>query len=184
MIVSSGRLGPSLRKALMVLHIVTSVGWLALMLCLLALGAVALATEDADTLRTAYRTMPLLGDPLILPLSLLSLLTGLVLALGTPWGLFRFQWVTVKFWLTLAAATASVFQLTARLHEAGDVVARHPTGSIAAMHLGFTRYNLVIVPTLALTVYVVNVALSVVKPSGRRRSWADRAGARRGRRSG
>jgi len=163
-----------MRKTMVVLHIVTSVSWLALMLCLLVLGTLALTTDDADTLRTAYRAMPLLGDPLILPLSLLSLLTGLVLALGTPWGLFRFQWVNVKFWLTLAAAAASVFQLTARLHEAADVVARHPTGSIAAMHLGFTRYNLVIVPFVALTVYVVNVVLSVFKPWGRRRSRAGR----------
>ncbi|MFJ9692761.1 DUF2269 domain-containing protein [Kitasatospora sp. NPDC101183] len=162
------RLSPAARKYAVIAHIVSSVGWLGLMLCLLTLGATGLLTDSADTLRSAYRAMPLLGDVLVLPLSLLALLTGLVLSLGTPWGLFRYRWVAVKFWLTLAAATASIFALTTRLHEAARLAARHPTGTIADMDLGFTRYNVVIIPSIALTVYVTCVVLSVLKPSGRR----------------
>lgn len=158
------------RKAMVIMHVISSVSWLALMLCLLTLGAAGLATHDAETLRSAYRAMQLLGDVLILPLSLLSLASGLVLALGTPWGLFRYRWISTKFWLTLAAAAASIFGLTARLDEAAHVVAHHPTGPISAMHLGFARYNLVIIPSVALTVYTANVVLSVVKPWGRHTS--------------
>ena len=172
---------PTVRKTMVVVHVVTSVSWLALMLCLLTLGGEALATDDADTLRTAYRAMALLGDALVLPLSLLSLLSGLVLALGTPWGLFRYRWVSTKFWLTLVAAAASIFQLTARLHEAARVVAQHPAGPISAMHLGFMRYNLVIIPVIALAVYLANVVLSVFKPWGRRRTTTETD--RRGRRN-
>ncbi|WP_031063760.1 hypothetical protein [Streptomyces sp. NRRL WC-3742] len=170
MTASAFRLSPTARKFAVIVHIVSSVGWLGLMLCVLTLGATGLLTSSADTLRSAYRAMPLLGDVLVLPLSLVTLLSGLLLSLGTPWGLFKYRWVAVKFWLTLAAAGASVFALTARLHEAADLAARHPTGSIAEMHLGFTRYNLVIIPTVALSVYTVSVVLSVLKPSGRRRS--------------
>ncbi|MEV7353521.1 DUF2269 domain-containing protein [Kitasatospora sp. NPDC091276] len=161
------RLSPTARKSAVVVHIVSSVSWLGLMLCLLTLGTTGLLTDSAETLRSAYRMMPLLGDALVFPLSLLSLLTGLLLALGTPWRLFRYRWVAVKFWLTLAATAASIFELTARLHEAAHLVDQHPTGTIADMHLGFTRYNLVIIPIVALSVYVANVVLSVVKPSGR-----------------
>ncbi|MEV6290518.1 DUF2269 domain-containing protein [Streptomyces sp. NPDC051896] len=164
----SRRLPPRARKSWVVVHVVASVGWLALMLCLLILGATALATDDAGTLRTAYRAMGMLGDPLIVPLSLLTLLSGVVLSVGTPWGLFRYYWVAVKFWLTLAATAASVFALTARLHEAVHAVQRHPTGPIAAMHLGFVRYDTVIVPAVALLLYLAMVALSVFKPWGRR----------------
>ncbi|MQY35952.1 hypothetical protein SRB17_39480 [Streptomyces sp. RB17] len=164
----SRRLSPRARKSWIVVHVVVSVGWLALMLCLLTLGATALTTDDADTLRTAYRAMGMLGDALIVPLSLLTLLSGVVLSLGTPWGLFRHYWVATKFWLTLAATAASVFALTARLHDAVHAVARHPTGSIAAMHLGVIRYNTVIVPSVALLLYLSIVVLSVFKPWGRR----------------
>ncbi|MFI6116085.1 DUF2269 domain-containing protein [Kitasatospora sp. NPDC051164] len=173
------RLPPRARKPLVVLHVVASVSWLALMLCLLTLAVTALTTGDADRLRTAYRAMGMLGDALVLPLSLLTFLSGVALGLGTSWGLFRYYWVSTKFWLTLAAMAASVFALTARLHDAVRVVDAHPSGPIPAAALGFIRYNTVIVPAVALSLYLVNVILSVYKPWGRRRAAA--AGARQGR---
>ncbi|MFJ9458965.1 DUF2269 domain-containing protein [Kitasatospora sp. NPDC101447] len=163
-------LPPRARKALLVLHVVASVSWLALMLCLLTLAVTALTTGDADRLRTAYRAMGLLGDALVLPLSLLTFLSGVVLGLGTSWGLFRYYWVSTKFWLTLAAMTASVFALTARLHDAVRAVDVHPTGPIRASELGVVRYTTVIVPAVALSLYLFAVVLSVYKPWGRRRA--------------
>ncbi|MFE4972223.1 DUF2269 domain-containing protein [Kitasatospora sp. NPDC056651] len=164
------RLPPAVRKPLVVLHVVASVGWLALMLCLLALAVAALTAGDADRLRTAYRAMGLLGDVLILPLSLLAFLSGVALGLGTSWGLFRYYWVSIKFWLTLGAMAASVLALTARLHDAVRVVDAHPTGPITVAELGFVRYNTVIVPAVALALYLFMVVLSVYKPWGRRRA--------------
>ncbi|MFE2511556.1 DUF2269 domain-containing protein [Streptomyces naganishii] len=165
---SGRRLPHRVHKGAVVVHVVVSVSWLALMLCLLTLGATALVTDDADTVRTAYRAMEMLGDVLILPLSLLTLVSGVVLAFGTSWGLFRYYWVSAKFWLTLAATAASVFALTARLHDAAAAVARHPVGPVSAMDLGFVRYNMVIVPAVAFLLYLANVILSVYKPWGRR----------------
>lgn len=86
---SGHRLPQTARKSIVVVHVVVSVSWLALMLCLLTLGMTALATNNADTLRTAYRAMGMLGNVLIIPLSLLTLVSGVMLALATPWGLFR-----------------------------------------------------------------------------------------------
>ncbi|MEU9076007.1 DUF2269 domain-containing protein [Kitasatospora sp. NPDC048538] len=171
-----GTLPPRARKSLVVVHVVASVSWLALMLCLLTLAVTALATEDADRLRSAYRAMGMLGDALILPLSLATLVSGVVLGLGTSWGLFRYYWVSAKFWLTLAAAAASLIALSARLHDAVRVVNAHPTGPISAADLGFVRLNTVIVPSVALALYLFAVVLSVFKPWGRRRP-----GSRRGR---
>ncbi|MFJ6775193.1 DUF2269 domain-containing protein [Kitasatospora sp. NPDC091257] len=171
--VSGGRrLPPAVRRPLVVLHVVASVSWLALMLCLLTLAVTALTTGDADRLRTAYRAMGLLGDALILPLSLLTFLSGVALGLGTSWGLFRYYWVSTKFWLTLGAMTASVLALTDRLHDAVRVVDAHPIGPITVADLGFVRYNTVIVPAVALTLYLFNVILSVYKPWGRRKAHA------------
>ncbi|MET8541185.1 DUF2269 domain-containing protein [Kitasatospora sp. NPDC004799] len=162
------RLPPAVRKPLVVLHVVASVSWLALMLCLLTLAVTALTTGDAERLRTAYRAMGLLGDVLILPLSLLTFLSGVALGRGTPWGLFRYYWVSTKFWLTLGATAASVLALPDRLHEAVRVADAHPTGPITVADLGAVRYTAVIVPAVALMLYLVNVILSVYKPWGRR----------------
>lgn len=163
------RMPPRVRKVVTIVHVVSSVGWLGVTLCLLTLGTTALLTRDGTVLRTCYRAMPLLGDTLIVPLAPLALVSGLLLALGTHWGLFRHYWVITKFWLTLVAATASLLELRARLHEAAHLVSLHPTGPIADMGLGALRDTLVVAPSVALAVYLTNVTLSVVKPWGRRR---------------
>lgn len=160
------RLGTRSRKALVCLHVGSAVSWLGLTLCLLTMAVTALLTSDADTVRAAYRAMKILGDTLVIPMSLTALLSGLWLSLATSWRLFRWRWVTVKFWLTLAAAAASIFALRDRLNEAAHVAAVHPVGPVADMRLGFLRYNMVIVPTIATCVYVANVVISVTKPWG------------------
>jgi hypothetical protein len=164
------RLSRKGRKALVCLHVAVSVSWLGITLCLLALALTAMATDDADTVRAAYRAMKVIGDTLVLPVSLTALLSGLWLALATSWRLFTWRWVTVKFWLTLAAAGASIFALRTRLDEAAHVAAVHPVGTVAAMHLGFLRYNMVIIPSVATCVYLANVVISVAKPWGRRKA--------------
>ncbi|MGW4696438.1 DUF2269 domain-containing protein [Kitasatospora cineracea] len=136
--------------------------------CLLTLAVRALPTDDAGTVRTAYRAMAMPGDAPVVPPSPTSLASGVVLALGTRWGLFRFRWVAVKFWLTPAATAASVLALTARPHEAARAAERHPTGSVPAVEPGFPRYHLAIVPTVALLLHLADVVLSVFKPWGRR----------------
>ena len=160
------RLGKRARKALICVHVAVSVSWLGVTLCLVALAVTALLTNDADVVRAAYRAMKIIGDTLVIPVSLTALLSGLWLSLATPWRLFAWRWVTVKFWLTLAAAGASIFALRTRLDEAAHVAAVHPVGSVADMHLGFLRYNMVIIPTVATCVYLANVVISVTKPWG------------------
>ena len=99
------------RRSLLVAHVAVSVGWLGLTVGLLALGATAFFTGDAETARAATRAMKVFGDWLIVPIALLALLTGLVLSLGTPWDLARHRWVWTKFWLPLITAGLSVFAL-------------------------------------------------------------------------
>jgi hypothetical protein len=162
------RLGTRARKTLLCVHIAVAVSWLGMTLCLLAMAVTALLTNDADTVRAAYRAMKILGDTLVIPVSLTALLSGLWLSLATPWRLFTWRWVTVKFWLTLAAAAASIFALRARLDQAAHVAATHPAGSIADMHLGTLRLSMVVIPTVAMCVYLANVTISVTKPWGRK----------------
>jgi hypothetical protein len=47
--------------------------------------------------------MELVASWTIVPLALAALLSGLVMALGTKWGLFRHWWVLISFLLTLFA---------------------------------------------------------------------------------
>lgn len=78
-----------LRKLMLAAHVVFSVGWLGAVASFLALSLAGLLSSDLQLVRAAYLGMDLLGWSVILPLSLASLITGIVQALGTVWGLFR-----------------------------------------------------------------------------------------------
>ncbi|MBB5804948.1 vacuolar-type H+-ATPase subunit I/STV1 [Saccharothrix ecbatanensis] len=141
---------PKLRKSWLLLHVISSVGWLGVTIGMLVL---ALAAFDAPQL---YQAMSLLGDLVVLPLALTALVTGVVLSLGTKWGLVKHRWVLVKFVLTVIAVIATTFSLRSGLHEAaGGVVA---AGS-----------DVLVACCVSLTLYTFNTVLSVFKPWGRTR---------------
>ncbi|MBM7052651.1 DUF2269 domain-containing protein [Streptomyces durocortorensis] len=141
------------RRGLLVAHVAVSVSWLGLTAGLLTLGITAFATGDPATAGAATRAMKIFGDWLVIPLALLALVSGLVLALGTPWGLARHRWVWTKFWLTLITTGLSIFSL-------------RPGIDAAAAAGGAVDINLVIAPSVATATYLFITAISVLKPWG------------------
>jgi uncharacterized membrane protein YuzA (DUF378 family) len=96
-------LSPLFRKFMLTAHITFSVGWLGAVAVFLVLAVTGLCSHNALLVRAAYLAMGLSGWFVIVPSSFAALLTGVVQAVGTPWGLFRHYWVLVKLLLTLAA---------------------------------------------------------------------------------
>jgi hypothetical protein len=94
---------PGLRKFALTAHVASSVGWLGAVVAFLALALVGLTSEDAQTVRGAYVVMEPAGWFVLVPLALTSLVTGLVQALGTTWGLFRHYWVVFKLLINVFA---------------------------------------------------------------------------------
>ncbi|MFD4947541.1 DUF2269 domain-containing protein [Streptomyces sp. NPDC058239] len=140
------------RRSLLVAHVAVSVSWLGLTVGLLTLGITAFLTGDPANAQAATRAMKIFGDWLVVPVALLSLLSGLVLALGTPWGLARHRWVWTKFWLTLITAALSIFSLRPGINEAAT--------------RGSVDIDLVIAPSVATATYLFITAVSVLKPWG------------------
>ncbi|MFE3460265.1 hypothetical protein ACFXKD_22185 [Nocardiopsis aegyptia] len=85
-----------LRRAVLTVHVISSVGLLGEVWVLVVLTTVAARDGDTEFARTAYRLLSVLVFAGGIPLSLTALATGLVLALGTRWGLFRYVWVFAK----------------------------------------------------------------------------------------
>src|SRR5918999_1074673 len=92
---------PGLRKLALTAHLTVSLGWIGAVVAYLALGVSAATSRDAQTVRAAWIAMELTGWTVIVPLALAALLTGIVMALGTPWGLFRHYWVLISLGLTV-----------------------------------------------------------------------------------
>lgn len=142
----------SARRSLLVAHVAVSVSWLGLTVGLLTLGIAAFSTGDPTTAQAATRAMKIFGDWLIVPIALFSLVSGLALALRTPWGLARHRWVWTKFWLTLITVALSIFSLRPGIDEAA---AR-----------GAVDIDLVVAPSVATATYLFVTAISVLKPWG------------------
>lgn len=169
---SSLKLSRPARRASVVVHVVASASWLGLSLGLLALAVTAITTGSAVTAEASVRAMKLFADWLLLPAAFLTLLTGLLLSLGTPWGLARHRWVYVKFWLTLATITATAFALRPGLGATVTAVAE--TGSVP------DTTDIVMGPIVSLSAYVFMTVISILKPWGlTRRGRNARAAVRR-----
>ncbi len=96
-------MSPGLRKAALTAHITSSIGWFGAVSAFLALAIVGMASQDRELVRAAYLVMGVTTWFAIIPLALVSLLTGVVSSLGTRWGLFRYYWVLMKLVITVLA---------------------------------------------------------------------------------
>lgn len=94
---------PPVRKLALAVHLTSSVGWLGAVVAYLALDLTVATKNDPQLVRAAWIAMGTVASSVIVPLALASLLTGLVMALGTRWGLFRHWWVLISFVLTVIA---------------------------------------------------------------------------------
>src|ERR671922_1803109 len=94
---------PGLRKFALATHLTCSLGWIGAVVAYLALGVAAVTSQDAQMVRGAWIAMELTGWYVIVPLALAALLTGLIMALGTSWSLFRHYWVLISLLLTILA---------------------------------------------------------------------------------
>jgi hypothetical protein len=90
------RLSPRTRRAVLTAHIVASVGLLGDVAALLATAIRAATTDDPQFAHAAYELMSMFSLVFGIPLSFASLGTGLVLGLGSKWGVLRHGWVTAK----------------------------------------------------------------------------------------
>src|SRR5918995_2090130 len=102
---------PRLRKFALAAHLTFSVGWIGTVVAYLALGIAAVTSDETATVRSAWTAMELIGWYVIVPLALASLATGLVMAFGTKWGLFRYYWVTISFVLTVFATVVLLLHM-------------------------------------------------------------------------
>ncbi|MFD7668250.1 DUF2269 domain-containing protein [Streptomyces sp. NPDC059788] len=145
------------RRAFLVVHVAVSVGWLGLTLGLLTLSVAGYTSKSPDTTVAAYRAMKIFSDWLLIPVALSSLVSGLVLSFGTPWGLARHRWVVVKFWLTVTTVLLTAFSLRPGIDQlAADAVAGTPD----------TGLSMVSAPSVATATYLFVTAISVLKPWG------------------
>lgn len=157
---------PTLRKLTITAHVAFSVGWLGAVAAFLVLSIAGLISHDAEVVRGAYLSMNLISRFVIIPMCFAALATGLIQALGTPWGLFRYYWILLKFGLAIFATVALLIHQFVVM----DMAAKRVSGAAADMlfsaEFGPLKTELVRAPSLAILLLLVVTTLGVYKPWG------------------
>jgi hypothetical protein len=152
---------PRVRKLALAVHLTCSVGWLGAVAGYLALDLTVSTSQDPQIVRAAWIAMGVVTSSAIVPLALASLSTGLLMSLGTKWGLLRHWWVVISLLLTVVATIVLLSE--AGLISRMAAVAADPTTSDERL--------LALPPTLlhsvgGMVVLLVVQVLNVFKPQG------------------
>ena len=147
------------RKFVLSVHLTFSVGWIGAVAAYLALGLTAANSEDVGKVRAAWLAMELIGWYVIVPLAVASLSTGLVMALGSKWGLFRHYWVLISFVLTVFATIILLLHMPT-VSSMADMAQEVEGARLEALggDLGH--------PAIGLVVLLVVQVLNLYKPAG------------------
>lgn len=147
------------------LHFVTAVGWLGVAFCQLCLNVTSATSDDAGVHAAAHDLAHAFDRYVLVPLALGALVSGVVRAVRSRWGLVSHWWVTVKF-----AATIALMVFDSVWLGEWNVRARALAGTSAGSGQG--AYD--VLGEWLLAGSVINIALltfmtviSVIKPWGR-----------------
>lgn len=149
------------RKVWLIVHVAVSVGWIGAVAAYLVLDVSDLIRQDAQTLRAAYLAMEMITWWALVPLALATLATGLIMSLGTQWGLVRHYWVLISFLLTLLAVAVLLVE-TQTISQHASVAADPGTSPEELRSLGTTLVH----SGGGIAVLLVVFVLNMVKPRG------------------
>ncbi|MEK3992821.1 DUF2269 domain-containing protein [Robertmurraya sp. FSL R5-0851] len=165
-----------LRKFTLTAHITVSVGWLGAVLAYLSLAVVIKTSEDISLVRAAYLALEPITSYVLVPLAIASLITGIVISLGTSWGLFRHYWVIFKLILTVFSIII-LLAFTQSLTRMVSIAADSTTSINELREMGAGISHAV----GALVILLIIMILSVYKPKGMTRyGWQKQQKSRKG----
>jgi uncharacterized membrane protein len=162
------RMPISLRKLALTAHVTTSVAWMGGVACFLALSIAGVMSQQHSTVQAAYVAMNLICWSVVVPLSVVSPISGFVQAIGTPWGLSKHYWVLVKLLITVPCTLGLLLHMLPTTQLAAAAM----QGELVDESMRELRIQLVADSAVALVALSVVVALAIYKPRGLTRAGA------------
>jgi hypothetical protein len=156
------KLSPNARKVLLTAHVATSVGWAGALAVFLAHAVASQSSQDPQIIRAAAIAMAVSAWFVILPMSIGALVTGVLQALGTAWGLLRHYWVVFKLALTLIATGV----LLSKLGPISELAAASAKETFTAGDMAGLRASLLVHAVGGLAILLIALVLAVFKPAG------------------
>ncbi|MEV6239195.1 hypothetical protein [Lentzea sp. NPDC051838] len=156
------------RKAVLLVHVLSAAAWLGIDLALGICVVVALNTSDVQVAGVAIQAIDVFAIWPMLGASIVCMISGVVLGVGSKYGLVKYWWVAIKLFLNVGMSLLIAFSLRPGVAEAARIGQRMLAGDPTAVISGHLMGPVIVAPTLLLFAYV----LSVFKPWGRIRKSA------------
>jgi hypothetical protein len=151
-----------MRKGVLVVHIVSAGAWIGIDVVMGVFVFTALLTDEDPIKALCYRALELFAVWPLLTTGLICLASGVVLGLGTKWGLVRYWWVAIKLALNVVLTALVLVALRPGVMEAAEQGRRFMAGSPASLAVGDLIFPPIVSPTALLIAFV----LAVFKPWG------------------
>jgi hypothetical protein len=151
------------RQGVLTLHVLASGAWIGIDVIVAVLVGLGWFARDIELRSLAYRALATFVVWPMLVSGLMCLATGLLLGLGTKWGLVRYWWVLVKLALNLTLCALILILLQPGMDDVAtygeDLLTGAPPRSRVA--------QLFFPPAVSLTCLTLATVLAVFKPWGR-----------------
>jgi hypothetical protein len=156
-------MNPRLNKLTLTSHITFSVGWFGAVVVFLIFAIIGLNTHNEQQMRSAYLAMEMSAWFVIVPFALASLITGIIQAIGTKWGLLKHYWIAVKLFLTTFSTIILILHLKPIIYLARLA----NDNSISAIKQSGLQIQLIADAGAAILVLLAAITISIYKPWGK-----------------
>jgi hypothetical protein len=163
------RLEATTRKSILVVHIASAGAWLGIDVVMGVLVFTALLSDDDRTKALSFRALELVAVGPLLATGLVCLLTGILLGLGSRYGLVRYWWVAIKLVLNLLLTSLVLVALAPQVAGAAERARQFEAGVPVPLGVG----DLIFPPVVSPGALLAAMVLAVFKPWGRIRRPAD-----------
>jgi hypothetical protein len=157
------RLGARARKGVLVVHIVSAGAWIGMDVVMAILVFTALLAGSDATRALCFRALELFAVWPLITTGLLCLASGVLLGLGTKWGLVRYWWVAIKLALNVVLVFLVAFALRPGVIEAAERGRLFAAGEAVSLAVG----DMIFPPIVSTSALLVAFVLAVFKPWGR-----------------
>ncbi|MEI7771102.1 MAG: hypothetical protein WCI67_14000 [Chloroflexales bacterium] len=157
------KLGSTSRAWLKGFHILFTAAWVGAAVCMIILQFTYRPATGSET-HTWLVALQRIDDWVIIPSASGSLLSALLISWLTPWGFFKWHWVTVKWVVTVAIALFGGFCLGPWLNGMEDIAAATPQSVLQDPTFLSYRQMMTLSVGPMLLLLLSMVFISVIKP--------------------
>ena len=148
---------------MLVVHIVSAGVWIGIDVVMAVFIFTTLLADDDNTKALCFLALELFAVWPLLTTGLICLAGGVVLGLGTKWGLIKYWWVAIKLVLNIVLSALVLIALRPEVNRAAQQGWRFAAGEPASLEVG----NLIFPPIVSPTALLIAFMLAVFKPWGR-----------------